>query len=53
MARFVLGEPRSAAKAMQDAATLAVDFVHPVARQVAGGSHGGLLTLERTATSAA
>ncbi len=29
--------------------TLAVDPDHPVVRQVVAGSHGGLLTLERTA----
>jgi len=48
MARFVLahGDPLSAN--VQDADTLAVDASHPVARQVASGAHGGLLTLERT-----
>ena len=30
---------------MQDADNLYVDEDHPVARQVANGSHGGLLTL--------
>lgn len=49
MARFVLAHPDPAAGSVQEAATLAVAPGHPVARQVAAGSHGGLLTLERTA----
>lgn len=49
MARFVLAHPDMSAGAVQQAATLAVDSDHPVARQIAAGSHGGLLTLERTA----
>jgi DNA polymerase III subunit delta' len=48
MARFVLrhGDPLS--PAVQRATSLAIDPSDPVARQVAVGSHGGLLTLERT-----
>jgi len=34
---------------VQTADSLYVDQDHPVARQVANSSHGGLLTLERTA----
>ena len=49
MARFVLAHPDPAAPSVQDADNLYVDQDHPVARQVANGSHGGLLTLERTA----
>ena len=48
IARFVLGHPDPSARSVQDATSLYVDEDHPVARQVAGGSHGGLLTLERT-----
>jgi DNA polymerase-3 subunit delta' len=48
MARFVLAHPDPSARSVQDADTLYVDEDHPVARQVANGSHGGLLTLERT-----
>ncbi len=48
MARFVLAHPDPAAQAIQGADNLYVDQDHPVARQVANGSHGGLLTLERT-----
>ena len=48
MARFVLAhrDPRGAD--VERAETLWVDPQHPVARQVAAGSHGGLLTLERS-----
>lgn len=49
MARFVLANPNSSATGVQTADSLQVDASHPVARQIAGGSHGGLLTLERTA----
>ncbi|MBN9596878.1 MAG: DNA polymerase III subunit delta' [Afipia sp.] len=49
MARFVLAHPDPAAQSVQGADDLHVDQDHPVARQVANGSHGGLLTLERTA----
>lgn len=48
MARFVLAHSDPSARSVQDAANLYVDEDHPVARQVANGSHGGLLTLERT-----
>jgi DNA polymerase-3 subunit delta' len=48
MARFVLTHPNPSSSSVQDATTLAVDPEHPVARQVVAGSHGGLLTLERT-----
>ena len=49
MARFVLAHSDPAASSVQDAGNLYVDQDHPIARQVANGSHGGLLTLERTA----
>ena len=49
MARFVLAHPDPSAPAVQAAQSLYVDADHPVARQIAAGSHGGLLTLERTA----
>ena len=48
MARFVLTHPDPSAKVVQGADTLNVDADHPVARQITNGSHGGLLTLERT-----
>lgn len=48
LARFVLVHSDPAAQAVQSADSLYVDQDHPVARQVANGSHGGLLTLERT-----
>ncbi|MES2749770.1 MAG: DNA polymerase III subunit delta' [Pseudomonadota bacterium] len=48
MARFVLTHPDPSARSVQDTDNLYVDQDHPVARQVANGSHGGLLTLERT-----
>jgi DNA polymerase-3 subunit delta' len=48
MARFVLAHRDPLAPAVQSAETLGVDPSHPVARHVAGGAHGGLLTLERT-----
>jgi DNA polymerase-3 subunit delta' len=48
MARFVLAHPDPSAPDVQTAASLALDGDHPVARQVTAGSHGGLLTLERT-----
>lgn len=48
MARFVLANPDPSTRSVQDADNLYVDEDHPVARQVANGSHGGLLTLERT-----
>lgn len=49
IARFVLSHPDPSAAGVQAAGSLAVDADHPVARQIAAGSHGGLLTLERTA----
>jgi len=48
MARFVLAHRDPLAPDVQAARTLAVDPSHPVARHVAAGAHGGLLTLERT-----
>jgi DNA polymerase-3 subunit delta' len=48
MARFVLAHGDPLAAKVQAAETLDVDPSHPVARQVASGAHGGLLTLERT-----
>lgn len=49
LARFVLTHPDPSSPAVQNAETLEIESSHPVARQVAAGSHGGLLTLERTA----
>lgn len=48
MARFVLAHPDPSALVVQEANSLAIDGGHPVARQIMAGSHGGLLTLERT-----
>src|SRR4051794_25841643 len=48
MARFVLAHRNPLASEVQRAETLAVDPSDPVARHVAAGAHGGLLTLERT-----
>src|SRR5258707_12066859 len=48
MARFVLAHRDPLAAKVQGAETLEVDPAHPVARHVAAGAHGGLLTLERT-----
>src|SRR3979411_1310676 len=48
MARFVLAHRDPLAPNVQAARTLAVDPSHPVARHIAAGAHGGLLTLERT-----
>jgi DNA polymerase III subunit delta' len=48
MARFVLAHPNPLASDVQRAETLGVDPSDPVARHVAAGAHGGLLTLERT-----
>jgi DNA polymerase III subunit delta' len=48
MARFVLAHRNPLAPKVQQASTLAVDPSDPVARHVAAGAHGGLLTLERT-----
>ena len=49
MARFVLAHGDPALPKVQNAETLELDPVHPVARHVAADTHGGLLTLERTA----
>jgi DNA polymerase III subunit delta' len=48
MARFVLAHPDPTAAVVQDAASLAVDADHPVARRVAAQAQGDLLVLERT-----
>jgi DNA polymerase-3 subunit delta' len=48
MARFVLAHRNPLAPDVQRAETLCVDPSDPVARHVAAGAHGGLLTLERT-----
>src|SRR4051795_11028599 len=48
MARFVLAHRDPSAREVQDAKGLHVDASHPVARHVAAGSHGALLTLERS-----
>ena len=47
-ARFVLAHPDPAAKAVQDAQSLAVAPDHPMARRVAAQGHPDLLVLERT-----
>ena len=49
MARFVLAHGDPALSKVQNAETLELDPAHPVARHVAADTHGGLLTLERTA----
>jgi DNA polymerase-3 subunit delta' len=48
MARFVLAHRDPLAPQVQRAETLQVDPSDPVARHVAAGAHGGLLTLERS-----
>jgi DNA polymerase-3 subunit delta' len=48
MARFVLAHKNPLGSEVQCAETLFVDSSDPVARHVAAGAHGGLLTLERT-----
>jgi DNA polymerase III subunit delta' len=48
MARFVLAHRNPGATDVQRAETLNVDPSDPVARHIAAGAHGGLLTLERT-----
>ena len=48
MARFVLAHRNPLTSDVQHAETLWVDPSDPVARHVAAGAHGGLLTLERT-----
>lgn len=49
MARFVLAHPDPETREVQAATSLHVDRDNPVARQIASATHGGLLTLERTA----
>jgi DNA polymerase-3 subunit delta' len=49
MARFVLTHRDPNAAAVRDAETLWIDPEAPVARHIASGAHGGLLTLERSA----
>src|SRR5436190_3993097 len=46
MARFVLAHRDPLAPEVQNAQTLEVNSSHPVARHIAAGAHGGLLTLE-------
>jgi DNA polymerase-3 subunit delta' len=48
MARFVLANPDPSAPAVQNATSLALPADHPVLQHVSAGSHGGLLTLERS-----
>ncbi len=48
MARFVLAHRDPNGPDVLAAKTLEVDPSHPVARHIAAGAHGGLLTLERT-----
>ena len=48
MARFVLAHRDALAVDVQGAETLWIDPSDPVARHVAAGAHGGLLTLERS-----
>src|SRR6202158_4137299 len=48
MARFVLAHRNPLGPDVLRADTLRVDPSDPVARQVAAGAHGGLLTLERS-----
>jgi DNA polymerase III subunit delta' len=48
MARFVLSHRDPSGEDVQRASTLEVDANDPVARQIAAGAHGGLLTLERS-----
>src|SRR3981189_1394583 len=48
MARFVLAHRNPQAADVQQAETLAGEATDPVARHIAAGAHGGLLTLERS-----
>jgi DNA polymerase-3 subunit delta' len=48
MARFVLAHRDPSKPDVQRAENLGIDPADPVARHVAAGAHGGLLTLERT-----
>jgi DNA polymerase-3 subunit delta' len=48
VAKFVLAHPEPSAPQVQNANNLDVELENVAARKVAAGSHGGLLTLERT-----
>lgn len=48
MAKFVLAHSDPSSPTVRNATRLDVDAGNPAARKVAAGSHGGLLTLERT-----
>jgi len=48
MARFVLAHRDPLSEEVRRAATLEVHADSPIARQIAAGAHGGLLTLERS-----
>ncbi len=48
MAKFVLANPDPRAPGVQNATSIDVDANNAAARKVSAGSHGGLLTLERT-----
>ncbi|WP_441241836.1 DNA polymerase III subunit delta' [Tardiphaga sp. 768_D3_N2_1] len=48
MARFVLAHRDPTSAQVQSATSLGLDPMHPIVRQVAAESHGGLLTLERS-----
>lgn len=48
MSRFVLSHGNPLGDNVRHAETLTVDPSNPIARQVASGAHGGLLTLERS-----
>jgi DNA polymerase III subunit delta' len=48
MAKFVLAHRNPGAAEVQGASTLQIERSDPVARHVAAGAHGSLLTLERT-----
>ncbi len=48
MARFVLAHPDPAVRDVQDAASLAVDARHPVARRIAAQAQPDFLVIERT-----
>src|SRR6478752_9609007 len=48
MARFVLAHRDPTSPQVQSATSLGLDPMHPIVRQVAAESHGGLLTLERS-----
>jgi len=48
LARFVLGHPDPAARHVQDATSLQVDPINPVARRIAAQAQPDLLVIERT-----